>query len=98
MTIANVFFSQDKKVSLSSEIEILFEYLIPPLAEYKKGDFADEAEVNLACEYISLTNLDKNEFKLAYDLTMNACDKEKILTPYKAKFEQAFKSDPRYTA
>lgn len=98
MTIANVFFSKDYTVSLWSEIDTLFEYLILPLAKKKGKDFADEAEANLMCEYISLTNLDKDEFKLAYDLTMTACDKEKILTPYKDKFEQAFKQDPRYTA
>lgn len=97
MTIANVFFSNDRKVSLWSEVYTLFEYLIPPLAKRKGVDFADEAEANLACEYISLTNLDKDEFNLAYNLIMTACDKEKILKPYKVEFEQAFKSDPRYT-
>lgn len=96
MTIANVFLSDTQKVGMSSEINVLYDYLIPPLAKRIGGDFADEAEANLMCEYISLSELNKDEFKFAYELVMNACDKEELLMPYKPALKNAFESDVRF--
>lgn len=62
MTIANVIFSKETAVSLSSQLYILYDYLIPPLAKRIKGDCANEAEANLMCEYISLLELNKDNF------------------------------------
>lgn len=62
MTIANVIFSKETAVSLSSQLYILYDYLIPPLAKRIKGDFANKAEANLMCEYISLLELNKDDF------------------------------------
>ena len=105
MTIANVYISYDRSkpenerfvsVDMWGEVSTLFDEVIPTLAKRIGGDFFDKAEADLMCEHISFTELSADEFKLAYDLTMNACDKETVLKPYKAKFEQAFKSDPRF--
>lgn len=96
MTIANVFLSDTQKVGMSSEINVLYDYVIPPLAKRIEGDFADEAEANLMCEYISLTDLSQDDFNFAYSLFVNACNNEKSLKPYLVQFEKAFQSDPRY--
>ena len=98
MTIANVFISDSKLVGMSSEIYTLYDYLIPSLAKQVGGDFADEAQANLMCEYISLSELDKDDFSFAFDLVMTACDKEERLMPYKESLEKAFKADPRFNS
>lgn len=81
---------------VSTDLELLYHEVVPTLAKRIEGDFADIAEVNLWQECLHLSSLNKDDFNIAYQLSMQACDKHKSLEKYKKRLDNLFKSDPRF--
>lgn len=80
----------------STDLELLYDEVVPSLANRIGGDFADSAEVDLWQETLHLSSLNDEDFDYAYHLALQACDKHQSLKKYKSAIDELFKVDPRF--
>lgn len=94
----NLYINKDSEpLYLAHYLTTYFEKVIKPLANVVGGDYLDEREYGEWHHgFLYLDDLSQDHFKIAYNLTLKACQQDKDLARYQNDFERLFKSDPRF--
>ncbi len=86
-------------IYLAHYLETYYNEVIVPLAPFVTSDknFLDAKYYGeLCCGLLGIRGLNEFEFNKAYELTMQACNRNKDLAMYKEKLDKLFKEDPRF--
>ncbi|MFC0819907.1 hypothetical protein [Moraxella marmotae] len=94
----NLYINKDSEpLYLAHYLTTYFEKVIKPLADIVGGDYLDEREYGEWFHgFLYLDDLNKDHFKTAYHLTMQACQNDENLAKYKDELDKLFKSDSRF--
>lgn len=87
-----------ERLYLAHYLTTYFEKVLTPLSKYTAEDYLNEREYGeLYHGFLTLDDLDKQQFNLVYHLTLQACQDDQDLARYQNDFERLFQADPRYT-
>lgn len=88
-----------ERLYLAHHLTTYFAKVLAPLSKHTTADYLDEREYGeLYHGFLTLDDLDKQQFNLAYRLTLQACQDDKDLARYQHDFKRLFQADPRYSA
>lgn len=97
MSLSTVFVNADAVLDVSGEVlDLLYADVVGKLADELGNEFANEAEANKLCKYITFKTLNKTHFNRAYDYLLEAVNTHDELSSVKADLVKAFKDDLRF--
>ncbi len=93
-----LYIGDDLDIYLAHYLETYYNEVIVPLAEFVNDEEFLDAKYygGLCCGLLGLRGLNEFEFNKAYELTIEACDRNKDLAMYKDKLDKLFRADPRF--